>query len=203
LTTADDWPSGNGIETPVEQVRLGGLSSTTVTLKEQLGPSISEQETGVVPTTNTDPDGGTQVTSSQPSIVGEKLTTVPHDVAVGGVGTKRSGGQISVQDPEKTPVLEVVELLAKFGSLPMPMTVAELVITAPGAEVTLTVRVIGTDTPPLSGPREQVTRPVPPTGGVVQLPALASDTNVVPAGKLSVNRTAGSGSGPLFVTANV
>lgn len=178
---------------------LGGLWSITSTLKEQLGPSISEQETGVVPMAKTDPEGGTHVTSSQPNAPGEKLTTVAHDVAVGGMVAKISG-QTSVQDPEKTLVLDVVELLAKFGSLPMPLTVAELVITPPGPAVTLTTRVIGADSPPSSSPSEQLTMPVPPTGGVLHIPGLASDTNVVPAGKLSVNITSGSGSGPLFVT---
>lgn len=37
----------------------------TVTLNEQLGPPLTVHETAVVPTINTDPDGGAQVTAPQ------------------------------------------------------------------------------------------------------------------------------------------
>jgi hypothetical protein len=71
LTTVDNWPGGNGAVTPVEQLMLGGVLSTTVTLNEQLGPPMVVQETVVVPTANTDPEGGAHVTVPQPSDEGE------------------------------------------------------------------------------------------------------------------------------------
>lgn len=99
-----------------------------------------------------------------------------------------------------TAVFAVAELLAGFESLDKPLTVAVLVIVAPGAALTFTTRVIATDPPDPSAPSEQVTVPVPPGGGVLQLPGLNSDTNVVPVGTPSVKVTPASASGPLFVT---
>jgi hypothetical protein len=55
--------------TPVEQLMMGGVLSTTVTLNEQLGPLVVVHETVVVPTANTDPDGGAHVTTPQPPVV--------------------------------------------------------------------------------------------------------------------------------------
>jgi len=56
--------------TPAGQEMLGGVSSTTVTVNEQLGPAVVHV-TMVEPTTNTEPDGGEQVTAPQPLAVGE------------------------------------------------------------------------------------------------------------------------------------
>lgn len=99
-----------------------------------------------------------------------------------------------------TAVLAVAELLTGFGSLDMPLTIAVLVIVAPGAALTFTTRLIATETSDGSAPSEQVTVPVPPGGGVLQLPGLVSDTKVVPAGTTLVKVAPSSVSGPLFRT---
>lgn len=201
MTTAENWPAGNGAVTPVEQVSLGGVSSATVTVKEQAGPPPVEQETVVAPTEKTDPEGGRQMTVLQPpDVAGEKVTTVPHDVAVGEVDKNRLGGHVSVQVPDETAVLAMAELLTGFESLDRPLTVAVLVIVAPGAALTFTTREIVADPPDTSAGSEQMTVPVPPVGGALQLPGLVSDTNVVAAGRLSVKVAPISVSGPLFVT---
>jgi hypothetical protein len=182
-------------------VILGGVSSTTVTLNEQLGAPLRVQVTFVVPTENTDPEGGVQVAVPQvlPNTTGEKVTTAPHEVVVGEVDTSRLGGHVSEQVPAVTAVFAVAELLTGFGSLDMPLTVAMLVIVAPGAALTFTTSVIATDPGGAIGPSEQETVPVPPGGGVLQLPGLVSETNVVPAGMTSVKMTPVSVLGPLFV----
>lgn len=177
---------------------LGGVSSTTVTLKEQLGPSTTVQLTVVEPTVKTDPEGGAQLTGPQP-LAGANVTTLPQEVAPGKVGKNRSG-QLSVQVPVATVVLVVTELFARFGSLDVPLTEALLVIVEPDTALTFTTRVIAADPPGGSPPSEQVTVPVAPTGGVLQLPGLVSDTNVVPTGIMSVKVAPRSASGPLLVT---
>ena len=99
-----------------------------------------------------------------------------------------------------TVVLAVAELLAVVGSLDMPLTEAVLLMVEPGAAVTLTTRVIVSDAPAAIAPSEHDTVPVPPTGGVLQLPELVNETNVVPAGTVSLKLAPLSASGPLFVT---
>lgn len=185
--------------TPVEQVILGGVSSTTVTLNEQLGAPAAVQVTLVVPTANTDPEGGLQVGVQPPDVAGAKVTTVPHDVAVGEVALSKLGGHVSEQVPEVTTVFAVAELLTGFESFDMPLTVAVLVIVAPGGALTFTTREIAADPPEMSAPSEQLTDPVPPGDGALQLPGLVRDTKVVPAGITSLKVTAASVSGPLFV----
>ena len=102
--------------------------------------------------------------------------------------------------PPETAVVAVAELLPRLGSLDMPVIEAVLVIVEPGAAVTLTTRVIVVDPLVRSAPSEQVTVPVPPTGGVLQLPELVNETNVVPAGTVSLKLAPISVSGPLLVT---
>ena len=111
----------------------------------------------------------------------------------------RLAGQVSVQPPE-TVVFAVAELLARVGSLDMPLIEAVLIIVEPGAALTLTTRLIVTDAPLASAPNEHETMPVPPTEGVVQLPGLVKETKVVPAGTVSLKIAPISASGPLFVT---
>ena len=60
--------------------------------------------------------------------------------------------------------------------------VAVLVMVDPGLAVTLTTRVRIACAFAASDPSWHVTWPVPPMGGVMQLPGLARETNVVPAG---------------------
>ena len=108
-----------------------------------------------------------------------------------------------MQGPAMTAVFAAAELLPKFISADIPLTIAVLVIVAPGAALTFTTRLIATDPAGAIAPSEQMTAPVPPTGGVLQLPGLVSDTNVVPAGITSVKVTPASVLGPLFETAIV
>ena len=128
------------------------------------------------------------------------MTTAPHDEAVDEVGITKSGGHVSVHPEEKTVVFEVAELLVRFGSPDVPLIIAVFVICAPGAAWTFTTRVIEAELPFAIGPIAQVTVPVPPTGGVLQLPGLDIETNVVPVGITSVKVTPVSVLGPLFVT---
>ena len=102
--------------------------------------------------------------------------------------------------PPETVVFAVAELFAKVGSLDMPLIEAIFIIVEPGAAVTLTTRVIVADAPVASAPSEQETVPVPPTEGVLQLPGLVTETNVVPAGSVSLKLAPISASGPLLVT---
>src|SRR4030095_6204846 len=109
----------------------------------------------------------------------------------------KSFGQVSVQPVEKTVVFVVAELLVRFGSPDIPLIIAVFVMVASGSAVTFTTSVIEVDPMVERGPRLQVTNPVPPTGGVLQLPGLDSETNVVPVGITSVKVAPASESGPL------
>jgi hypothetical protein len=112
-----------------------------------------------------------------------------------------SEGQVIVQGTAPvTAVLAVAELLLGDGSLDVPLTEALLLIVDPEGAVTLTTRVIVVGAANASGPREQEIVPVPPTGGVVQVPGLVSETKVVPAGTVVPKVAPLSASGPLFVT---
>jgi hypothetical protein len=187
---------------------LGGVSSAIVMLNEQLGPPAAVHKTVVVPTSNTDPEGGTQVTVPQlagsspptPSAMGAKVTTLPQELVVGEVEKKRSDGHVSVQDPAMTAVFVVDELFEGIPSLDMPLTVAVFVMVEPDGALTLTSKVIETGTPGGSGPSEHVTVPVVPGDGVIQLPGLDSETNVEPGCITSVKVAPASVSGPLFTT---
>ena len=128
------------------------------------------------------------------------MTTVPQDEAPGEVKRTKSDGQVREQpSSEFTSVKAVAELLLGFGSLDVPPIVAVLVIVPPGAALTFTTRVIDTDPMVEIGPSEQLTVPTLPTGGVLQVPGLVSETKVVPAGMMSVKVAPASESGPLFV----
>jgi hypothetical protein len=59
------------------------------------------------------------------------------------------------------------------------------------------------DTPGVIEAKEQDTVPVPPTGGVVQLPLLRIDWKVVPDGRLSMTVTLVAAFGPRLVTVMV
>jgi hypothetical protein len=74
-------------------------------------------------------------------------------------------------DVEATVVVVVAELFAEFGSgVTLLLANVVFVIVEPGGAVTLTTRVIVTIASLLIVPGEQVTVPVPPGGGVAQLP---------------------------------
>jgi hypothetical protein len=93
-------------------------------------------------------------------------------------------------------VVEV--LLVRFGSVVVEETVAVLE-TVPAELGLTTTSVIVAEPPEAIVPREQVTVPVPeqdPTDGV-------TDTNVVPAGRLSVTVTPAAELGPALATARV
>ena len=74
------------------------------------------------------------------------------------------------------------------------------VIVLPDAAVTFSTSVMANVLPFAMVATVQVTVPVPPTGGAVQLPPLAVTlANVVPVGVTSVTVTVEAGSGPLFL----
>jgi hypothetical protein len=125
---------------------------------------------------------------------------VPQDESLDLVGAIISLGQDKLHPVGDTGVFAMAELFNRFVSPDAPLTVAVLVIVEPAGAFTLTTRVIALCAPEVSGPSEQDTTPVPPTGGLLQLPGLVSDTKVVPAGIKSVNVTPVSVLGPLLVT---
>jgi hypothetical protein len=97
-------------------------------------------------------------------------------------------------------VVTVDVLFFVFGSEVFEVTVAVSVIVLPEEALTLTTRVILKVVPLAMVPTVQVTVPVPPTGGAVQLPVLGVTlTKVVPVGVASVTLTACAVSGPLFL----
>jgi hypothetical protein len=95
-------------------------------------------------------------------------------------------------------------LLLEFGSLTDELTVAVSVISVPFAvpEFTLVTSEKVAAVLPAIFKAVQITLPVPPTGGVVQLqPAgAATDTKVVFVGTPSTNVALSAALGPLFVT---
>ena len=96
-------------------------------------------------------------------------------------------------------MVAVDELFLVLGSEVVEVTVAVSVIVLPDDALTLTTRVILKVTPLAMVPTVQVTVPVPPTGGAVQLPVFGVTlTKVVPVGVTSVTETACAVSGPLF-----
>lgn len=98
-------------------------------------------------------------------------------------------------------------LLPGAGSDAAEVTEAVFVIVPVAVGFTLIVMVNAALAPDASDARLQLTVPVPPTTGVVQLNAgplvCIADTNVVPAGTGSLRDTVAAASGPLFVTMTV
>jgi hypothetical protein len=80
LTTAWHWLASVPWVTFAGQVIDGAWVSLTVTVKLQLGPTVVEQVTVVVPFGKVAPDAGLQLTVPQvPVVVGAgKFTTAPH-----------------------------------------------------------------------------------------------------------------------------
>ena len=100
-----------------------------------------------------------------------------------------------------TEVIVLEELLPGPGSFDVLVTEAVLSIIEPGPAVTLTTRVMLAEPPDAIEPSEQVTIPVPPGGGAVNVPWLGvTDTNVVPAGTMSVTVTPVPRLGPALLT---
>ena len=106
-----------------------------------------------------------------------------------------------------TVVVVVALSLAAFGSLVAAETVAVLLMTVPAATLapTWTMSVKVWVAPAARLAIVQVTVPLPPTAGVVQLkPAGAvSETKVVPAGRVSVRLTLWAALGPALATVMV
>lgn len=96
---------------------------------------------------------------------------------------------------EMTVMVEVLVLLARFGSVLDVVTVA-VFDTGPGVDGSVTVKVIVAEAALAKVPRLQVTVVVP-----LQLPVFGvAETNVVPAGRMSVTTTFVADAGPLLVT---
>ena len=120
---------------------LGGVWSMTVTLNEQLGPSSMLHDTSVVPTGNTDPDDGTQVTEplQSPDTWGVNVTTAPQEDEVGEVNATKSDGQIGVQEGVPVTITH-----AENSEVLFEESVAVAVITLPIGTLTGKVEFIGT-----------------------------------------------------------
>jgi hypothetical protein len=98
-----------------------------------------------------------------------------------------------------TAVVVVAVLLAALGSVTPEVAVAVLEREAGAAAVTVATMVTVTELPLLMVPSEQLAVVVP-----VHVPALGvAETNVSPAGKVSVRFTAVAGDGPAFDTVTV
>ena len=97
-------------------------------------------DTDVVPTANTDPDGGIQVGDSQsPETWGVNVTTAPQEDEVGDVKTTKSDGQIGVQNEPSETVTQ-----AENSDVLFEESVAVAVITLPTGTLTGKVEFIGT-----------------------------------------------------------
>lgn len=124
-------------------------------------------------------------------------------------GTTGSGVSSLVTDRSAavpTVVVAVPLWLPALGSEVVDEAVAVLLITLPAASDASTAVVrVNTALPTANAGLEQVTVPPVPIVGVVQLqPASAgSDTNVVPAGNVSLSETVEAESGPLLVAVMV
>jgi hypothetical protein len=108
---------------------------------------------------------------------------------------------------EVTVVMTEDVLFAMFGSAVELVTLAVLVIVAPGAAVIRKPNVKVAVAPAANDPIEQLIVPVAPTAGVMQVnagPAVCdSEANVVPAGTPSVRTTAFTALAPPLVTMTV
>src|SRR5437763_1650954 len=108
-----------------------------------------------------------------------------------------------------TVVLDVDELLAALVSVLVVETLAVLVMVKPLPSLALAWTTITKVAllPAVSVPMVPVMVPVPPTGGLVKEKAgpedCDSETNVVPAGTVSVKRTVWASLGPLSLTVTV
>jgi hypothetical protein len=111
-----------------------------------------------------------------------------------------AGHEIVHPPPPVTGVASVEELLPDSGSFDALDTTTVLLIVEPGAALTFTTRVTLADPPRRIVPSEQVTFPVPPSGGAVDVPWLVvTETNVVPAGTVSVTVTPVAELGPALL----
>src|SRR5689334_21892205 len=108
-------------------------------------------------------------------------------------------GQVITQDIIATRVFAVAVSFAEFVSIDVVLTFTIFVMMVPDGLSTLTTSVLITDAPGARFPNVQLIAPVPPTGGVVQLPELDSETKVVPAGILPLNCTLAAVLGPLLL----
>ena len=66
MTTADDCPGKGAVTIEFGQIIRGAVSSTTVTVNEQVTPPGMLQVTILAPTAKNDPDAGVQVAGPQP-----------------------------------------------------------------------------------------------------------------------------------------
>ena len=119
-----------------------------------------------------------------------------------------SGASVTVTDrsaePAPTVVAAVALLLPGVGSLVADETVAVLLIKVPAATPASTCTTkVNAALPIASEATEHETVPAAPTAGVVQIQPAgdASDTKVVPAGRVSARVTDAALLGPMLLTA--
>src|SRR5262249_44774399 len=176
----------------------------TVTVNEQLtvrpSESVAVAVTVVTPGGNTEPDGGVTVRLVRQGLTttgGGKFTTMPLAPRFGVPTTILAGHVMSGAGLETVTEAEN-ELLLDFGSGVCEVSVTELVTIAPSASEQLAVAttVMSAEAPEASELKLTVRLfPIPP-----QTPPAVDpqETNVVPAGKLSLTTVLTAVSGPLF-----
>ena len=189
------------------------LDTATVNEHDAVFPaaSVAVQVTVVVPTGKVEPDGGLQFTVTAQLLwsVAEGVvnaTTAP--VAVGQLARATAviaaGQLLNAGGGLLTVVFAVEELLFVFVSAVSLETVAVFEIVKPVAVEQLVLTVIVN---PADAPDERVvivhrTVPLAPASGLVQLKpgplVCISETNVVPAGRVSVSTTFEASAAPLF-----
>src|SRR2546430_1908429 len=116
----------------------------------------------------------------------------PLGLAVGSTGSGESVWVTERSAIGPTVVVSVSLLLAALGSAVVELAVAVLLITVPAGTASLTLTTNVRPMPELAGSENvQLTVPVPPDAGVVQLlpPKLLKETKVVPGGITSVSIT--------------
>src|SRR2546421_212453 len=127
----------------------------------------------------------------------------PLGPAVGSTGLGESVWVTERSAIGPTVVVSVSLLFVALGSAVVELTVAVLLITVPAGTASLTLTTNVRPRPELAGSEEnvQVTVPVPPGAGVVQLvlPKFSKETKVVPTGIMSVSVTPWASLGPRLV----
>jgi len=180
-----------------------GLVQLTVPVPPTAGV-VHVHPAGVASETNVVPAGRVSVRVAAAALLGPALVAVIVYVrlvpATTGLGlpvlvTDRSADVLTV-------VIAVAVLLAGFGSKVAEATVAVFAITVPVTTLALTLTTsVNIELPTANDGLVQLTVPVPPTAGAVQVhPAgVASETNVVPAGRVSARVADTATLGPAFV----
>ena len=196
------------------KVNVAGVAGSSVAAVQVIGPvaptagAAQEKPAAGVSDTNVMPAGSASLSVTLCAALGPLfVTTIVYVAFVDGVAvagplfvTARSAAVVMV-------VGRLAVLSAGLSSEVPVLTEAEFVMIVPAATFGFTrnTRVTATDWPLSTTGVVQLTGPVPPTAGVVQVvPAGAvAETNVIPAGTVSVIVTLAASLGPLLIAVTV